>query len=576
MNSRDNHNSPDNNGDDDRDEQTSSWFDRVVTPMNACSLETASVSTKPEETSLACMNPCDTRLPLIIGCYQLDEAAAVEANENTAQCQVTYISTTIQAVIFKPSAYKSGVSVTGTVVYLDLSIGRMDLSDDGAKLIVDVSRVDPSATNGLRTGQNVTADGTLKRRQRRLFLDAMSLCIEGGDDDNDEHADKPIRNGELRLYMIPSSPSTSQSLQPINGNGKTDKNLSFGDVTCVVKMESGVLDGKWRRRHKFSQNSFNSVDRHIPTFASACASGRIHLHSLENSVPQSPSLSLRNLASSGKPSSGNTPLCLSLAWNDFIDMYSNSPSNTISDQIVSSYSDGTVALHEVLLSGNSGNEDNRGGSITIVETQRWNAHSMFGNPSEVWTCSFLRGNEHTVISGADDCSLKMWDLRLLSSSLCQTQKPAHKIGNSEFEAGVTAISAHPLLDHVFAAGSYDETVRIYDSRKIDQPLAKGSVGGGIWRIKWHPSCWDGETHSCGKMLVAAMHGGCRVVNINLSSFLSSFTPSNDIEILSEFTEHESMAYGADWLWFGQSQCEAVASCSFYDNQAFLWDPYTKH
>lgn len=126
------------------------------------------------------------------------------------------------------------------------------------------------------------------------------------------------------------------------------------------------------------------------------------MHSLENSVPQSPSLSLRNLASSGKPSSGNTSLCLSLAWNDFIDMYSTSPSNTISDQIVSSYSDGTVALHEVLLSGNSGNEDNGGGSITIVETQRWNAHSMFGNPSEVWTCSFLRGNEHNVISGADD------------------------------------------------------------------------------------------------------------------------------------------------------------------------------
>jgi diphthamide biosynthesis protein 7 len=233
-----------------------------------------------------------------------------------------------------------------------------------------------------------------------------------------------------------------------------------------------------------------------------------------------------------------------------------------SDQIVSSYSDGTVALHDVSCAP-SANEDSTPYNFSIKETQRWNAHTMFGCPSEVWTCSFLRGNAHVVMSGADDCSLKIWDIR-------QTQRPTHKIGNSEFESGVTAISAHPALSHIFAAGSYDEYVRIYDHRKVDEPMTKFRVGGGVWRIKWHPSA-----HNHGKMLVAAMHGGCRVVNIPTLDTQSG-TGADDVEILSKFTAHESMAYGADWICYGQSlaSCEAAASCSFYDRQAFIWNPYS--
>ena len=158
------------------------------------------------------------------------------------------------------------------------------------------------------------------------------------------------------------------------------------------------------------------------------------------------------------------------------------------------------------------------------------------------------------------CSLKIWDIR-------QTQRPTHKIGDSEFEAGVTAISSHPVLDHIFAAGSYDEYVRIYDNRKMDQPMTKVCVGGGVWRIKWHPSCGDDESH--GKMLVAAMHGGCRVVNVPALNAHSDGDVDN-VEILSKFTAHESMAYGADWVWSGHSSCAAAASCSFYDRQAFIW------
>jgi hypothetical protein len=89
-----------------------------------------------------------------------------------------------------------------------------------------------------------------------------------------------------------------------------------------------------------------------------------------------------------------------------------------------------------------------------------------------------------------------------------------------------------------------------------RPLCKSSsLGGGIWRIKWHP-------YTPNRMLVAAMHAGCHVLNFHGESdsgnksmdFLNSSASNNDSfgskitdTCTKAFTEHESMAYGADWL-----------------------------
>ena len=431
------------------------WFDRLTTPLNACSLETyTSIRNEPptgeiSDCKIITENDGDDMIPLIIGCYQLNEQQT-----------------------------------------------------DGT-------------THGECTNKEI----------------------------NDSDVQKSSsRSGELRLYMI-SSPTTTLST--------SSNSIKFGSVHDVVQMESGVLDGKWRRRQTIN----------VPTmYASACASGRIHLHSLEKNNSQH-KWTLSHLTSSDE--SDENALCLSLAWNDFINTTSNDNTNVLSDdQIVSSYSNGTVALHKVATS-TINDDESQNIVVSIEETHRWNAHTMFGCPSEVWTCSFLRGHENVILSGADDVTLKVWDVR-------QTQRHIHKIGESEFDAGVTAVSSHPSIDHIFAVGSYDEYVRIYDYRKMDQPMSKVHVGGGVWRIKWHPSCYHDETsegdisHS-GKMLVAAMHGGCRVVNVPILG-----GDDGDVEILSQFTAHESMAYGADWI--SSDNCEVVASCSFYDRQAFIWNP----
>jgi diphthamide biosynthesis protein 7 len=131
-----------------------------------------------------------------------------------------------------------------------------------------------------------------------------------------------------------------------------------------------------------------------------------------------------------------------------------------------------------------------------------------------------------------------------------------------FEAGVTCISMDPTTNsNICAVGSYDETIALYDVRMTCTPIFHSKpLGGGIWRIKWHP-------HHHNRLLLAAMHGGCCV---------GEFQDSGEFIVTKEFTNHESMAYGADWLVSGcahddEDLVEAAASCSFYDRAVYLWD-----
>lgn len=104
--------------------------------------------------------------------------------------------------------------------------------------------------------------------------------------------------------------------------------------------------------------------------------------------------------------------------------------------------------------------------------------------------------------------------------------------------GVTTVQSHPHLEHTVATGrharvcpvatvvcrivvfntrclvrvsrscrvpcSYDEMVSIWDKRMMTgraQPVAqRGTEGGGVWRIKWHP-------HDPRLFVIAAMHRG---------------------------------------------------------------------
>jgi diphthamide biosynthesis protein 7 len=213
-------------------------------------------------------------------------------------------------------------------------------------------------------------------------------------------------------------------------------------------------------------------------------------------------------------------------------------------------------------------DDDDGVPIIATQEESWDAHKMFKSPAEVWSACFTT-NPNVVLTGGDEGNLKIWDLRAGTTSAQHVLK--------HFEAGVTVLSPHPRREHLVACGSYDETIALLDLRLVSsetqkpKPLCHSEpLGGGMWRMKWHPLDDD-------RLLLGAMHGGCRVVKLNGMELLNTAENSSPvaIQVQQKFTKHESMAYGADWLVCQRpgeaGRVQAAASCSFYDRALCLWD-----
>lgn len=362
-----------------------------------------------------------------------------------------------------------------------------------------------------------------------------------------ELQDNGKRQGQMDLFAVKVPDMSKKKVNP-------SMVLRFGSPLRILSHEeskkSGILDGKWIRSKP--NPSDDTKDGSCFYFASAHSSGEIIIHSctvfdderyprLESEHPftvkqvgRSECLSYRSVP----------PLCLALNWDSTV--LEEGPS-----RVVSSYSDGRVAIHDV-------ERQQTGDELRVIERDSWEAHTLFTNPSEVWSVGFVGDNGNAIMSGGDDGSAKLWDVR-------STSRPMQVL--KHFNAGVTVIAPHPRQHNLVACGSYDETVCLYDVRYLSsrKPLGhSGPLGGGIWRIKWHP-------YDDNRILVAAMHGGCRIIQIDGSEETPPLLTAT-----KEFTEHTSMAYGADWLVCNHPSeesgyFEAAASCSFYDKAVHLWD-----
>ena len=54
--------------------------------------------------------------------------------------------------------------------------------------------------------------------------------------------------------------------------------------------------------------------------------------------------------------------------------------------------------------------------------------------------------------------------------------------------------------------SYDDVMRVFDKRKLSNPMSQYQAGGGVWRIKPHPT-------DPNLLLLAAMYNGFHVVQL---------------------------------------------------------------
>ncbi len=118
-------------------------------------------------------------------------------------------------------------------------------------------------------------------------------------------------------------------------------------------------------------------------------------------------------------------------------------------------------------------------------------------------------------------------------------------------------------------------------------LAEAAVGGGVWRMCWHPN-------DSSLLAAAVMHGGVRILYCDVSTPTVGTDGREDtklehagLTVVEELRAgHESMAYGLSWAApfacspHGQQAhastpalaATAIASASFYDCSLNIWQP----
>ncbi|CAH1795262.1 unnamed protein product [Owenia fusiformis] len=194
-------------------------------------------------------------------------------------------------------------------------------------------------------------------------------------------------------------------------------------------------------------------------------------------------------------------LCLSLDWST-----GKYPSQT--PEIVFSDSKGMIGIIDAT-------------SSPKVQPIKWKAHDF-----EAWIAAYDYHDTNILYSGGDDCKFKGWDKRMETTFPTFTSK--------RHSMGVCSIQSSKHRDNIIATGSYDENILLWDSRNWKHPLSETSVGGGVWRLKWHPK--DPNI-----LLAACMHNGFHVLDCT--------TISEDSQpIIAYYMNHTSLAYGADWCY----------------------------
>uniref|UniRef100_H3CAI8 methylated diphthine methylhydrolase n=1 Tax=Tetraodon nigroviridis TaxID=99883 RepID=H3CAI8_TETNG len=143
----------------------------------------------------------------------------------------------------------------------------------------------------------------------------------------------------------------------------------------------------------------------------------------------------------------------------------------------------TGELHLYRLSENQG---------TLSPLSQWKAHDF-----EAWISAFSYWDTQLIYSG------NTADTSVLSSSHNSLMDVFAFF--QRHTMGVCSIHSSPHREHVLATGSYDEQVLLWDSRNMKKPFGHTPVGGGVWRLKWHPADQS-------LLLAACMHSNFKILN----------------------------------------------------------------
>ena len=187
------------------------------------------------------------------------------------------------------------------------------------------------------------------------------------------------------------------------------------------------------------------------------------------------------------------------------------------------------------------------GAVGVLHRHRpslaW--YAEHAHTGEVWSCAF-HPDVHGILSGADDGYVRGWDVRAAG-------KCASKRLELRPHQGLGVTSLHALSATHFLTGGYDEWLRLWDERCLQQPLAALHLPGGVWRIQCRGKQW----------LCACMQGGAAVGQVDKGELRLQ-------QVLSMDTDAE-LVYGVAWLCArpGEKRPVCVTS-SFYEGTLCLW------
>lgn len=257
------------------------------------------------------------------------------------------------------------------------------------------------------------------------------------------------RAGKVNIYRTPLSNKTSDFAKSTNVNVMSEE-----DELCHSEtFDSGVLD------MKFNDNLL------------ACALSTSQLSIIQYKANEgSESIEVSNKYISPPKDEEDDGLFLSVDWaNQRVTENLN-----VQDQMLAvSTQKGSVRIYDVNSNSNS---------IQVEEIQSiHNLHQICGENVPCWIVTYdthKRGN--VILTGGDDCLFKLWDLRCIDKGIYELNDeyvtPRPLAISKYHSAGVTSAQFHPVYEHIFATGSYDQHICVWDDRNLKSPIVSEDTG----------------------------------------------------------------------------------------------------